>query len=67
MNEDNMKQPGPQAGTLQPWAVIEQHARLLDKALHTIDDLSSEAQQARTFIVAQIIALRWAAKQCRGE
>lgn len=50
------------AGTLSPYQRITEQMRALDKALATIEGWSDESGQARSYIIGQIEALKWASK-----
>jgi hypothetical protein len=58
---EDVKQPGPQTET--PWTRMLKLESVLDSALTAIDGGTPESAQARTYLVAQIEALRWARKQ----
>ena len=60
---EDMKQQDPKCATLTPWHRIQEQIHHLDRSLNTIKyDVPDEVRLARTFIVAQIEALKWAAR-----
>lgn len=53
-----MKQSGP--GTEQPWQIIHKQIGFLDRALNTIPHTGSEETTlVRSYLIAQIEALKW--------
>jgi hypothetical protein len=57
--DNDAKEPGPVTET--PHAKMREQARALDDALLTIHGFTAESRQARTYLIAQIEALNWAA------
>ncbi len=58
-----VKAPGDRgASTLTPWQRMQEHMHHLDRSLASIDGWSDESNLARTFIIGQIEALKWACK-----
>ena len=45
-----------------PWMRIQEQLRFLDRSLSTIDGKFHESIMTRTYICAQIEALKWAAR-----
>ena len=60
---EEMKQQDTKCVTLTPWHRIQEQINHLDRSLNTIKyDVPVEVRLARTFIIAQIEALKWAAR-----
>lgn len=54
--------PAQEAASLKPWQIIDEQVRILDRSLNTIQGYSDESGQARSYIIGQIEALKWASK-----
>jgi hypothetical protein len=63
MTESEIKAHDTSAvGSPSPHQRITDQMRALDKALATIEGWSDESGQARSYIIGQIEALKWASK-----